>query len=595
MQKNIPILDPHTFAKPEEVIITHSELDIQVDFAQHIIIGKVVHTISNKMGSDKLILDCKDIIIEKVTLGGNEKETTFALTNPIPFKGSALEININKDTNTVTIYYQTTPQSFALQWLKPIQTAGGKLPFLFTQSEAILARTWVPCQDSPGIRFTYHAKVKVPTHLMAVMSATNPTQKTSDGIYHFSMKQPIPSYLLALAVGDLVYRPLGKRTGVYAEPSEIDKAAYEFVDMEKMVIAAEGLYGVYRWEQFDVIVLPPSFPFGGMENPRLTFATPTILSSDRSLVSLIAHELAHSWSGNLVTNATWNDFWLNEGFTVYFERRIMEKLEGKSYNDMLTVLGYQDMMQTMVQLGQENEDTHLKLKLDQRDPDDGMTLIAYEKGFFLLLLIEKTVGRAAWDAFLKTYFNRFAFTSMNTEHFVNYIKSELFKNNQDLINKIHLQQWIYEAGLPTNCPKVISERFEAVETNIRDWEKGKPAKDIDCKNWTTHEWLHFFRKLPQQISPEQMQELDHTFHFTQSGNAEILCAWFKIAINNKYNKAFPAIEAFLMKVGRRKFLVPLYKALVNSEAGINYAKDIYSKARQNYHYVSTNTLDEMFK
>jgi len=595
MQNDKITLDPHTYAKPGEVVITHSELDIQIDFKKSIISGKVIHTIYNKTGTDKLTLDSKDIIIEKITTGNDEKETTFLLTDPQPFKGSALEIDIKKDTNIVTIYYQTTPQSAALQWLKPVQTAGGKHPFLFTQSEAILARTWVPCQDSPGIRFTYNAKVKVPENLMAVMSASNPTQKTSDGVYSFSMKQPIPSYLLALAVGDLVYHPIGKRTGVYAEPSEIEKAAYEFADMEKMVIAAEELYGAYRWDQFDVIVLPPSFPFGGMENPRITFATPTVLAGDRSLVNLVAHELAHSWSGNLVTNATWNDFWLNEGFTVYFERRIMEKLEGTSYSDMLKVLGYQDMVQTIIQLGKESEDTHLKLNLAKRDPDDGMTLIAYEKGFFLLLLIEKTIGRERWDIFLKEYFSRFAFTSMNTEFFISYIEKELFNNDEELLNKVYMNQWIYGHGLPDNCPMIVSERFQTVEKCLNDWVKGKSAREIITDKWTTHEWLHFLRMLPDRISKERIKELEDTFHFTKSGNAEILCVWFQIAIRNKYNNVLPELESFLMRVGRRKFLVPLYSAIINSEAGIEYAKKIYSKARQNYHFVSTNTLDEKLK
>jgi leukotriene-A4 hydrolase len=592
MQKDITTLDHHTFARPEDVIVTHSELEILVDFDKNIIIGKVTHTITNKTGSDMFILDCKDILVGKVTIGAQEVAISYTLTDPLPFKGSSLEINIKNDTSIVTVYYQTTPKSAALQWLKPIQTAGGKYPFLFTQSEAILARTWIPCQDSPGIRFTYNAKVKVPENLMAVMSATNPTQKTKDGSYSFSMKQPIPSYLLALAVGDLEYHRIGKRTGVYAEPSEIKKAVYEFADMEKMVIAAEELYGEYRWEQFDVIVLPPSFPFGGMENPRLTFATPTILTGDRSLVSLVAHELAHSWSGNLVTNATWNDFWLNEGFTVYFERRIMEKLEGKSYNDMLTVLGLHEMVQTINQLGPDSADTCLKLDLNERDPDDGMTLVAYEKGFFLLLLIEKTIGRESWDKFLKEYFNRFAFKSMNTEYFIEYIENTLFNNDKALLDKINLKQWIYETGIPKNIPQVISERFIEVENRVKELAGGKRAKEIDTKHWTTHEWLHFLRKLPKEIPIEIMEQLDEAFQLTQSGNAEILCSWFQIAIQNKHKIAFPAMEKFLMRVGRRKFLVPIYNALLNSEEEKQYAKDIYAKARQNYHYVSTNTLDE---
>jgi leukotriene-A4 hydrolase len=591
MQQEIVITDHHSYSRPEEAVITHSFIDIVVDFNHKIIKGKVAHNINNKKDADKFILDCKDIMVERITIGEDEKETTFILNEPQPFKGSALEIKINKDTELVTVYYSTTPQSAALQWLQPVQTAGGKHPFLFSQSEAILARTWVPCQDTPGLRFTYDAKVKVPTGLMALMSANNSVQKTEDGNYNFRMDQPVPSYLLALAVGDLVYRPVGKRTGVYAEPSEIEKAAYEFADMEKMLVAAEELYGAYRWEQFDVIVLPPSFPFGGMENPRLTFATPTILAGDRSLVSLVAHELAHSWSGNLVTNASWNDFWLNEGFTVYFERRIMEKIEGRSYSDMLSVLGYQELLHTISQLGEESSDTCLKLQLNERDPDDGMTLIAYEKGYFLLLLIEKTIGRERWDTFLKEYFNNFAFKSMNTECFIEYIEGKLFNNDKAVLDKIKLKQWIYGTGIPENCPRPVSERFIFVDKAVEDLMAGEKAAKLNTTEWTTHEWLHFLNKLPVEISLPAIVELDVAFHLTNSGNAEILCVWFQIAIRNKYKDAFPAMEKFLMRVGRRKFLVPLYNALINSDEK-QYAKDIYAKARPNYHYVSTNTLDE---
>ncbi|MCH7774636.1 MAG: aminopeptidase, partial [Bacteroidetes bacterium] len=300
--------EPHSYAQPNEAVITHLDLDIDVDFDQEIINGKATYKIENN-NSLEIILDAKFLEIEKVQADGNDTE--FLLGDFNEQLGQSLKISIEEDTKSITVYYRTTDKTEALQWLSPQQTADKTHPFLFTKGSPILTRTWIPIQDSPQIRITYNATVRVPSELMAVMSAENPKEKTKNGEYHFKMQQPISPYLIALAVGDIEYKAISKRTGIYAEKSMVDKVHYEFSDMEKMVLSAENLYGKYAWVQFDVIVLPPSFPIGGMENPRLTFATPTIIAGDKSLTSLIAHELAHSWSGNLVTNATWDDFWLN--------------------------------------------------------------------------------------------------------------------------------------------------------------------------------------------------------------------------------------------------------------------------------------------
>lgn len=583
-------IDHHSFANPKEAVTRHLELDLAVDFSTRTLSGQARWEIENN-NSEQIIFDTRDLQIEKVTIGAGdeERETTFTLSPTVRFMGQALNARIDSTTTVVTIYYRTNPGAAALDWLEPQLTSGKTHPFLFTQGQAILTRSWIPCQDSPGIRITYSATIKVPPALMAVMSATNPTERNNSGVYRFEMTQPIPPYLLALAVGDLRFKAIGDRTGVYAEPELVDAAADEFADMEQMLIAAEGLYGAYLWDRYDVIVLPPSFPFGGMENPRLTFATPTIIAGDRSLTALIAHELAHSWSGNLVTNATWNDFWLNEGFTVYFERRIMEALYGRDYVDMLAELGYQDLTSEVEDLeaAQQSADTRLMLSLRDRDPDDGMTDIAYEKGAFFLQLLEEAAGREAFDAFLKAYFEDHRFETMTTTRFVAYLQSNLLEPQEI---DIDIDEWIYNEGIPDNIPAVNSSRFRAVESQLEQFLKDGSASSLATEGWSTHEWLHFIRRLPHNTDVLLMEQLDRTYNLSTSGNSEILAAWFEQSIYSGYStQNLPLIEDFLTRIGRRKFLSPLYRAFKDT-GQIEEGRRIFEKARDHYHSVSRGSI-----
>jgi len=432
----------------------------------------------------------------------------------------------------------------------------------------------------------------VPANLMALMSAENDTALHSNGVYHFSMPYPIPSYLMALAVGNLQYKSLGKNCGVYSEPETIKEAAYEFADMEKMVDAASSLYGPYVWGKYDVVVMPPSFPFGGMENPRLTFATPTIITHDRSLVALIAHELAHSWSGNLVTNKIWDDFWLNEGFTVYFENRIMENLYGKEYADMHEIIGYGELKKALHDMGETNPNTALKQNLKGMDPDNAVNDIAYEKGRFFLLHIEKTVGRAKWDAFLKEYFAHYQFQSISTEDFLVFLNEKIICGNQELASKINAKAWIHEAGLPANFPTINSKLLDEAKQTALTFSKGEPAISESTINWHTFQWLHFLRNLPKKLTATQLTNLDHYFHFTTSNNSEILCDWFQLVIQNNYKPAYPAMEKFLTTVGRRKFIQPLY-TLMKTTGQTELALKIYKNAKPGYHQVSSHTIDQI--
>ncbi len=581
-------LDQHTLSNYMDVRTKHLHLDIEVDFENKQITGSVTHTIENLTGADQIVFDTKGLNILNVKLNG-EENTEFTMGDYDELLGTPLFVGINENTETVTIKYETTEKTEALDWLVPSQTAGKKQPFMYTQGQSIFTRSWIPLQGTPAIRITYSAKVKVPNQLLAVMSATNPVEKNESGIYEFNMPQPIPCYLIALAVGDLEFAPIDHRTGVYSEPSMLKDCAYELADMGEMVNEAEKLYGKYLWDRYDVIVLPPSFPFGGMENPRLTFATPTIIAGDRSLVALIAHELAHSWSGNLVTNSTWNDFWLNEGFTVYFERRIMEAMFGKDYTDMLALLGYQDLVRTMSE--EETDMQKLKLQLNMKHPDDGMTDVAYEKGYFFLRLLEQTAGRDNFDAFLKGYFESYKFKTITTEEFKGYLETNLIKPHKLQVN---IDEWMYSSGLPENCPKVVSKLFNAVEANLEQFYLTNDVNSsIFSKDWTTHEWLHFIRNLKEGTTPEQMKLLDDAFKLTQSGNSEIAAIWFEKSINFGYDNIDKELEAFLIKIGRRKFLMPLYTALAATPEGKEKAIAIYKKAKPNYHFVSYNSIDQL--
>ena len=575
------LFDPHS-ASTSDARVSHLHWTANVNVETHIISANATFDFVAEKGAKQISFDTKDLNIEWVKVNG--RKAFFSMDEVKPFLGQALHVEIKDTDNQVSIQYTTSPNAEALLWVEK----ENELPFLFSQSQAILARTWIPCQDSPSVRFTYSADVTVPKELMALMSAENPQVKSPDGKYHFEMKQRIPSYLLALAVGDVAFKSLSENTGVYATADMLELAYNEFSDMPGMVKAAEDLYGPYAWERYDVLVLPGAFPFGGMENPRLTFATPTILAGDKSLVSLIAHELAHSWSGNLVTNATWNDFWLNEGFTVYFEQRIMESLYGKARAEMLATLARQDLNATLAEL--PAEDTHLKLALENRNPDDGMNDIAYNKGYFFLRTIEEKIGREKFDAFLKNYFQSHAFGVMTTEGFIDILTTELLTKEQ--ADAIGIDEWIYSAGLPANTAVVQSAELEKVDELRLKWE-GDEIKnsDLPWNNWSYQERYRFLSNVNYNLSLTKIQSLDESFHISKIGNSEVLFAWLMLSIQAKNEAVFADLATFLEKVGRRKFVAPLYEAMENNGYHVT-ALSIYAHCRGNYHAVTQNTVDE---
>jgi leukotriene-A4 hydrolase len=602
----VPVKDVHTHARPEEARVTHVDIDLAIDFEKKMLSGSTILTVQRSPKSPRapVVLDTEKLTISKVELasGAATKFTPakYELGKEDPVLKTPLTVQLPGGGNRfrVKVSYHTDPAGSALQWLDPGQTAGKKHPYFFTQSQAIHARSWIPLQDTPGVRVTYDATITVPNGLVALMSAEgNPQHRTGADPkggtrrFRFHMDQRIPSYLIALAVGDIAFRPLGKRTGVYDEPAAVDRDAKELEDLEQMMTATEKLYGPYLWGRYDVLILPPGFPYGGMENPRLTFASPTIIAGDKSLVSVIAHELAHSWSGNLVTNATWSDFWLNEGFTTYIERRVIEAVYGRGMEEMQAVLGRQILARDVAKF--EARDQILHIDLNGRDPEEGSNELPYEKGALLLRHIEESVGRLDFDRFLNEYFHQFAFQSITSEDFTRYLQAHLGKSHPELA-KVPIEEWIYQPGIPANAPQPKSDAFTKVDAGAKAWASGaKPAAQLQTKGWTTQEWLHFLKALPAKMDSSHLADLDKQFRFTASGNIEIIQQWLLMAIANSYEPAAKRLDEVLMTVGRRKIVKPLYEALAQTPAGKRRALEIYARARNGYHPILTKEVDKM--
>ncbi len=601
--------DIHSFGNPEQIRVRRVELDLDVDFAHKELKGSatlMIERAPNCPPDAPLDLDTRDLTVESVAsaiaegafeptkfeLGDSEQGGANAKKGSDPVLGKRLRVWLPEKATRVRISYHTSPKATALQWLEPPLTAGKKHPFLFSQSEAIHARSWIPLQDSPGVRITYAATIRVPKGLRAVMSADHRPSDEAAGVYRFEMQEAIPPYLVAIGVGDLAFRSLGPRTGVYAEPSVVEAAAYEFADTEAMITAIERRYGPYHWGRYDLLVLPPSFPFGGMENPRLTFVTPTILAGDRSLVSLIAHELAHSWSGNLVTNATWSDFWLNEGFTTYIERRVTEDLFGASRATIEIVLGLRELHKELKEFPPGDQVLHIDLA--GRDPDDGMTRVPYEKGALFLRTLEERFGRERFDTFLRAYFDHFSFQSITTAQFEAYLREHLLSLDANAAAKVDVPAWLNNPGLPSGYPEPKSDRLETIARSAHEWLDGRISEaQLGAKDWSTHEWLHFFHSLPDVLPSERMASLDAAFHLTASGNSEISEQWLLKSILSHYAPADARLESFLTTVGRRKYLMPLYGALLKVPGGKERARAIFEKARTSYHPIAVESVGRL--
>lgn len=581
--------DMHSFARPAEVAVRHVDLDLELDFQKAIARGSCTLHLVRHDANAPLWLDCDGLAIERMT-APDGTQLRFEVGERDPNLGTSLRVELPAGVDRVRIDYATGKGAAAMQWLEPAQTSGTQ-PFLFTQGQAILTRTWIPLQDSPAVRATWQARIRAPKGLRPLMSADRRGGDETTG-FTFAMTKPVPSYLIALACGDLQERAISERCAVWAEPAVVDGARKELEDMERMVQACEQLFGPYRWGRYDLLVLPASFPFGGMENPCMTFATPTILAGDKSLVALVAHELAHSWSGNLVTNATWRDFWLNEGFTVYLEQRIMEHVYGAERATMEIALSMRQLAQELRTL--PKPDTVLHLDLAGRNPDDGMTAIAYDKGAAFLRRLETVYGRDRFDRFLRAWFDRHAFQSVTTRTFRDFLQRELLDQDPGLAAHVDVPQWIEQPGLPGDAPVVVSQAFlriDELKERCHAERSAAPLLALGELDWNTQGWQRFLAEL--RLDARALAQIDERFHLTDTKNSEIAVLWLEAAIRADYRAADAAVERFLQTVGRRKFLKPLYEALLQQPGGKERALAIYAKARPRYHAVATRTLDEM--
>jgi len=583
-----PAHDYYSFAVADQFVTDHVALDLDVDFAAEVLRGSAALTLRRLDGAaTELVLDTRDLAIAGVTLQGADGPVAlgFRFGETDANLGTPLIIDVPLDSGdefTLVVAYETSPESTALQWLPPELTAGGEYPLMFSQSQSIHARSWVPLQDTPAIRITYEARIHTPPDLLAVMSANNDPDAERRGDYFFDMPQPIPSYLLAIAVGNIYFAPLGEQTGVYAEPELLDASVFEFADTQEMLDQAEALFGPYEWGRYDLLVLPPSFPYGGMENPRLSFITPSLLAGDRSLVSVIAHELAHSWSGNLVTNATWRDIWLNEGMTSYLESRLMEVIYGPDRVAEHRVLMYAELQQDFESVPLRMQ--ALAPRLDGSDPDDSQGTIHYNKGELFLLYLENAFGRETFDDFLASYFDRFAFETITTEQFLDYLDVNLLSVEGSPVTRADAEQWLYEPGLPADAPVPDSETLNTAETLALAWATGDiTAAEIPVAAWSPQALIHFINSLPEDLTMEQLAALDEELGLSATSNAEIGRTWFTQAARRRYTNAYEPMEAYLMRYGRGRLIVPVYVALVDNGQDEDLARDIFSRARARYH------------
>ncbi|XP_061124778.1 leukotriene A-4 hydrolase isoform X1 [Syngnathus typhle] len=624
-------LDPSSFASAAKCVTRHLNLSLHVDFESRVIHGTVALTMEAlEERFSSLTLDTRDLKIASVSANG--QAASFTMGPKHSFKGTPLEITLPFDLSRgqhtiVEVTYQTSPTAPALQWLTPQQTAGKKLPYLFSQCQAHHCRSMLPCQDTPAIKHTYYAQVSVPKDLVAAMSALPDGQRVDPGdanrtIFRFRQNVAMPSYLIALVVGALESRQIGPRSRVWSEAEYVDRAAFEFSEVrppplagspplakrrstlqtEVMLKTAEDLAGPYVWGHYDILVLPPSFPYGGMENPCLTFATPTLLAGDKSLSNVIAHEISHSWTGNLVTNETWEHFWLNEGHTVYLERMIGRRLEGEAFRQFKAMGGWKDLQDSVSTFGATNPLTKLIPSLRDVDPDDAFSSVPYEKGFALLYHLEELLGGPeVFMGFVKSYIQMFAYRSVTTEQWKDFLFT-YFKDKVDVLNKVDWNAWMFSPGMPPLKPHYDTTLADACITLCQRWVQagerdlsGFGASDVD--ELSSHQLVEFLSLLLQEepLPLSHVKKMQEVYHLNACMNSEVRFRWLRLCVRSRWEEAVPAAFRMATEQGRMKFTRPLFRELFNFEKYREEAVRVFLNHRAAMHPVTSGLVAKDLK
>ncbi|EGC29991.1 leukotriene A4 hydrolase [Dictyostelium purpureum] len=602
-------MDPSSLSNPQDCKVSSLKLVLTVNFEKSQLQGYVeVFSQIMRDGVESLILDT------------NKLEVTNCIdltSNPINFKigeeqpnfGKPLIISIPESLRStgkefsVRVYYNTTAESNALQWLNKEQTAGKEHPYLFSQCQAIHARSLVPCQDSPSNKVKYQAEITVAKPLTALMSAlsTGKTETADNSIYSFTQEIPIPTYLIAIVVGNLESREIGPRSKVWSEPSMVEAAAYEFANTERFIATGEDLLTPYVWGRYDILLLPPSFPYGGMENPLLTFVTPTLLAGDRSLENVVAHEIAHSWCGNLVTNRFWSEFFLNEGFTVFVERKIIARLYGEEMFDFEAMNGLKHLHDDVEQFKKIDQEplTALKPNLDGIDPDDAFSSVPYEKGFNLLCYLQSLVGVADFEAWLKSYIAKFSYQSIIADqmkdYFIDYFTE---RGKADAISVVDWDSWFNKPGMPINQVLFVSEKAQVAKDLAEiTWSKehGKNATENDLRSFKTQQIVLFLDTLlnitvDKPLPTEVLEKMDSLYHLTEVRNSEYKFRWQSLCLQHGLKRIEPHVVDFLTSQGRMKFVRPLYREL--NKVNPQLAKDTFIKHKSQYHIIASKMVSK---
>lgn len=602
-----PPRDPNTLSNYNNFLTTHTTVNFSIDFEKKIIGGNVALTLKSitDAAANEILLDTSFLSVKDVTLDGKSPEWKL-LPRFEPY-GSALKITLEEGVQNgksvqLEMTTETTKECTAIQWLTPAQTRSGH-PYMFTQCQAIHTRSIFPCQDTPDVKGTVQFNIKSPLPVIAsgLSTGVKGVGKRADGatgtkLYTFEQKIPIPSYLFALASGDIAKAPIGPRSVVATGPKELKAAQWELEEStERYIETVEKIVFPYQWTEYNVLVLPPSFPYGGMENPIYTYATPTMISGDRENVDVIAHELSHSYSGNLVSNASWEHFWLNEGWTTYLERRLQAAVHGEPHRDFSAIIGWKSLQDSVKQFGDSSEFTKMVVDLKGKDPDDAFSSIPYEKGYTFLSYLEKQVTKAKWNKYIPHYFTTFARRSLDSYDFkanlLSFFASDATASRA--LNDVDWDAWFYTPGLPPK-PDFDTSLVDVCYDLASKWEIGEfEPKEEDTRGWSANQVVVFLdsvQAFAKPLNKRASQMMGSTYGFAKSQNVEVVSRYYQAALKAKDETVYKPTAELLGNVGRMKFVRPLYRLL--NEADRTLAVETFEKNRDFYHPICKNLVEK---